>query len=39
VKQIGSFMSACLVTGFVQTEGSFVLAVPDGPVADGSRPA
>lgn len=36
-KQIGPFMSECLVTGFVQTDGSVVLAVPDSPVADGSR--
>jgi tRNA-binding protein len=36
-KQIGPFMSECLVTGFVQADGSVVLAVPDRPVADGSR--
>jgi tRNA-binding protein len=37
VKQIGPFVPACLVTGFVQADGSVVLAVPDRPVADGSR--
>jgi tRNA-binding protein len=36
-KQIGSFMSECLVTGFVQQDGSVVLAVPDKPVNNGSR--
>ena len=36
-KQIGPFMSECLVTGFVQADGSVVLAVPDRAVADGSR--
>lgn len=36
-KQIGPFMSECLVTGFVQADGSVVLAVPDKPVADGLR--
>lgn len=36
-KQIGPFMSECLVTGFVQADGSVVLAVPDRTVADGSR--
>lgn len=36
-KRIGPFMSECLVTGFVQADGSVVLAVPDRPVADGSR--
>lgn len=36
-KQIGPFMSECLVTGFVQSDGSVVLAVPDRPVANGSR--
>lgn len=35
-KQIGSFMS-CLVTGFVQRDGSVVLAVPDKPVSNGLR--
>lgn len=36
-KRIGPFMSECLVTGFVQADGSVVLAVPDRPVANGSR--
>ena len=36
-KQIGSFMSECLVTGFVRQDGSVVLAVPDKPVNNGSR--
>jgi tRNA-binding protein len=34
-KQIGSFMSECLVTGFVQEDGSVVLAVPDKFVSNG----
>ena len=36
-KQIGPFMSECLVTGFVTDDGSVVLAVPDAPVANGLR--
>ena len=36
-KQIGPFMSECLVTGFVTDDGSVILAVPDQPVANGSR--
>jgi len=36
-KQIGPFMSECLVTGFVAEDGSVVLAVPDQPVANGLR--
>lgn len=36
-KQIGPVMSECLVTGFVQEDGSVVLAVPDRPTANGSR--
>lgn len=36
-KQIGPFMSECLVTGFVQDDGSVILAVPDIPAVDGTR--
>ncbi|MDH3440164.1 MAG: tRNA-binding protein [Gammaproteobacteria bacterium] len=36
-KQIGPFMSECLVTGFVTAEGAVVLAVPDSPVENGLR--
>jgi tRNA-binding protein len=36
-KQIGPFMSECLVTGFLTEEGPVVLAVPDRPVANGLR--
>lgn len=36
-KQIGPFMSECLVTGLVQEDGSVVLAIPDQPVANGLR--
>ena len=36
-KQIGPFMSECLVTGFTQPDGSVVLAIPDKPVANGLR--
>ena len=36
-KQIGPFMSECLVTGLVQDDGSVVLAVPDKPVSNGLR--
>lgn len=37
VKQIGPFLSECLVTGLVQEDGSVALAVPDKPVANGCR--
>jgi len=36
-KQIGPFMSECLVTGFLTEDGSVVLAVPDKPVTNGLR--
>jgi tRNA-binding protein len=36
-KQIGSFMSECLVTGFSRSDGAIVLAVPDRPVDKGLR--
>ena len=36
-KQIGPFMSECLVSGFVQADGSVVLAVPGKPATNGLR--
>jgi tRNA-binding protein len=36
-KQIGPFMSECLVTGFSNQDGAIVLAVPDQPVEKGLR--
>ncbi|MGB3492056.1 MAG: tRNA-binding protein [Elainellaceae cyanobacterium] len=36
-KQIGPFMSECLVTGFHRDDGAVVLAVPDGDVPNGAR--
>jgi tRNA-binding protein len=36
-KQIGPFLSECLVTGFHRSDGAVVLAVPDGEVPDGTR--
>ncbi len=36
-KQIGPFMSECLVTGFSTDDGSVVLAVPDQSVSNGLR--
>ena len=36
-KQIGPIMSECLVTGFVQDDGSVILAVPDMKATNGSR--
>ena len=36
-KQIGPFMSECLVTGFTQPDGSIILAIPDQKAINGSR--
>lgn len=36
-KQIGPFMSQCLVTGLYRDDGAVVLAVPDQAVANGAR--
>ena len=36
-KQIGPFMSECLVTGFTQPDGSIILAVPQKEAINGSR--
>jgi tRNA-binding protein len=36
-KQVGPFMSECLLTGFANADGAIVLAVPDGQMPDGSR--
>ncbi|MFV0423113.1 tRNA-binding protein [Oleidesulfovibrio sp.] len=36
-KQVGPFMSECLVTGFADAQGDIVLIAPDKPVPDGSK--
>lgn len=36
-KQIGPFMSQCLVTGCYQDDGSVVLVSPDIPVPNGAK--
>ncbi len=36
-KQIGPFMSECLVTGFHRDDGAVVLAIPDSPVPNGAK--
>tara|TARA_R110000868_G_scaffold410693_8_gene699917 strand:+ start:909 stop:1247 length:339 start_codon:yes stop_codon:yes gene_type:complete len=36
-KQIGPFMSECLVTGFYDKEGNVILAVPDSKMKNGSK--
>ena len=36
-KQIGPFMSECLVTGFTQQDGTIILAIPDKEAANGSK--
>jgi tRNA-binding protein len=36
-KQIGPFISECLVTGFHREDGAVVLTIPDGFAPNGSR--
>jgi len=36
-KQIGAIMSTCLVTGFHDSDGKVVLAVPDRDIHNGAR--
>jgi len=36
-KQIGPFMSECLVTGFAREDGAIVLIAPDEAVPNGSK--
>lgn len=36
-KQIGPFISECLVTGLYKEDGSVVLAVPDREVSNGAK--
>lgn len=36
-KQIGPFISECLITGFYREDGSVVLAVPDQQVPNGAK--
>lgn len=36
-RQVGHFLSECLVTGFYREDGAVVLATPAGPVPNGSR--
>lgn len=36
-KQIGPFMSECLVTGFADSDGHIVLAAVDKPVPNGAK--
>jgi tRNA-binding protein len=37
VKQIGPFMSECLITGFTQEDGSVILAVPERKAGLGDK--
>ncbi len=36
-KQIGPFVSECLVTGFYNSQGEVVLCVPDKPLEPGAK--
>ena len=36
-KQVGPFISECLVTGFYRPDGAVVLAVPDDEVSNGAK--
>lgn len=36
-KQIGPFLSECLITGFYREDGAVVLAVPDQEVPNGAK--
>lgn len=36
-KQIGPMRSECLITGFYQEDGAVVLAIPERPVANGTK--
>ncbi|MEZ4748852.1 MAG: tRNA-binding protein [Calditrichia bacterium] len=36
-KQIGPFISECLVTGFHDQNGDVILAIPEKPVPNGTR--
>ena len=36
-KQVGPFMSEFLLTGFADSEGSIVIAVPERPVPNGAK--
>lgn len=36
-KQIGPFISECLVTGFYDEDGKVILAIPDKPIKNGSK--
>ena len=36
-KQIGKYLSECLITGFYRTDGSVVLAIPERTVGNGAK--